>query len=129
MKTTYSEGYLRLYLNEGDELADVLRELLTTLHEKELRAYGRRILSAFAVKSGTSVQGTTIGTPFLLAPLSPQERKVLRLLASGNSNAEIARELVVSVNTVRTQIRSIYRKLNVDNRVEASAAARQLEML
>ncbi|MBO0792497.1 MAG: hypothetical protein J2P36_16330 [Ktedonobacteraceae bacterium] len=129
MTTTHSEGYLRLYLNEGDALADVLRELLPTLHEKELRAYGRRILGAFAVKSGALVQGTTTGTPFLLAPLSPQEQKVLRLLAAGNSNAEIACELVVSVNTVRTQIRSIYRKLNVDNRVEASAAARQLEML
>jgi DNA-binding NarL/FixJ family response regulator len=61
--------------------------------------------------------------------LSSQEQKVLRLLAAGNSNAEIARELVVSVNTIRTQVQSIYRKLNVNNRVEASAVARQLELV
>jgi LuxR family transcriptional regulator, maltose regulon positive regulatory protein len=61
--------------------------------------------------------------------LSQQEQKVLRLLAAGNSNAGIARELVVSVNTVRTQVQSIYRKLDVNNRVEASAMARQLELL
>jgi LuxR family maltose regulon positive regulatory protein len=73
--------------------------------------------------------GTTENGPFQLAPLSPQEQKVLRLLAAGNSNAGIARELVVSVNTVRTQIQSIYRKLNVNNRVEASAAAQQIETM
>jgi len=69
------------------------------------------------------------GATLLLEPLSSQEQKVLRLLAAGNSNAEIARELVVSVNTVRTQVQSIYRKLNVNNRVEASAVANQLELL
>jgi len=53
----------------------------------------------------------------------------LRLLAAGNSNAEIARELVVSVNTVRTQVQSIYRKLNVNNRVEASSVASQLDLI
>jgi LuxR family maltose regulon positive regulatory protein len=61
--------------------------------------------------------------------LSAQERKVLRLLAAGNSNAEIARELVVSVNTIRTQVQSIYRKLNVNNRVEASEVARRLSLV
>jgi LuxR family maltose regulon positive regulatory protein len=50
------------------------------------------------------------------------------LLAAGNSNAEIARKLVVSVNTVRTQVQSIYRKLNVGNRVEASVVAKEMEM-
>lgn len=129
MATTHSEGYLRLFLDEGEELADLLRELLPTLHEKELRTYGRRILSAFAVTSSPLAPGTTENGPFQLAPLSPQEQKVLRLLAAGNSNAGIARELVVSVNTVRTQIQSIYRKLNVNNRVEASAAAQQIETM
>jgi len=54
---------------------------------------------------------------------------VLRLLAAGNSNAEIARELIVSVNTVRSQLQSIYRKLNVNNRVAASSQANRLELL
>lgn len=62
-------------------------------------------------------------------PLSVQERRVLRLLAAGRSNPEIAQELVVSVNTVKTQTQSIYRKLNVNSRKEAREAARQLKLL
>ena len=65
----------------------------------------------------------------LVEPLSEQERRVLRLLAAGMSNPDIARELVVSVNTVKTQLQSIYRKLNVNSRAEARAAARRLNLL
>ena len=54
---------------------------------------------------------------------------MLRLLAAGRSNPEIAQELVVSVNTVKTQVQSIYRKLNVNSRWEAREAARQLKLL
>jgi LuxR family maltose regulon positive regulatory protein len=61
--------------------------------------------------------------------LSPQEMRVLRLLATGSSSPQIARELVVSVNTVRTQIQSIYRKLQVNNRVAACETARALNLL
>jgi LuxR family transcriptional regulator, maltose regulon positive regulatory protein len=129
LEATQSEGYLRLFLDEGEELADLLRELLPHLHEKVLLAYARRLLSAFTQENGAPARKTTPGVTLLLEPLSLQEQKVLRLLAAGNSNAEIARELVVSVNTVRTQVQSIYRKLNVNNRVEASAVANQLELL
>jgi LuxR family maltose regulon positive regulatory protein len=65
----------------------------------------------------------------LAEPLSIQEQRVLRLLVAGHSNPEIARELVVSVNTVKAQLQSIYRKLNVNNRVEASVMAQQLQLV
>ena len=65
----------------------------------------------------------------LSEPLSPQELRVLRLLVAGRSNPEIASALVVSVNTVKTHLQSMYRKLGVTNRVEASAAARNLHLL
>lgn len=65
----------------------------------------------------------------LSEPLSPQELRVLRLLVAGRSNPEIASALVVSVNTVKTHLQSMYRKLGVTNRVEASAAARSLHLL
>ncbi|MBO0779168.1 MAG: helix-turn-helix transcriptional regulator [Ktedonobacteraceae bacterium] len=48
--------------------------------------------------------------------LSPQERRVLTLLLTGCSNPEMAQILVVSINTVKTHVRSIYQKLNVKNR-------------
>ncbi len=129
LKTTQSESCLRLYLDEGEEMAGLLRGLLPQIREKMLLAYVRRLLNAFEKENGmpdTRNQPTTI---VLLEPLSSQEQKVLRLLSAGNSNAEIARELIVSVNTIRTQVQSIYRKLNVNNRVEASEVARRLELV
>jgi LuxR family maltose regulon positive regulatory protein len=56
--------------------------------------------------------------------LSPRERDVLRLLASDLSLREIARELFVSYNTIKTQTQSIYRKLLVSSRAEAVARSR-----
>ena len=61
-----------------------------------------------------------------LEPLSRQEQRVLRLLVAELSYPEIARELIVSVNTVKTQVNSIYRKLNVHNRREAQAIVQNL---
>lgn len=55
--------------------------------------------------------------------LSEREQAVLQALVTTASNADIAKELVVSVNTVKTQLRSIYRKLGVSNRDEAIAVA------
>jgi LuxR family maltose regulon positive regulatory protein len=56
--------------------------------------------------------------------LSPKEREVLRLLGSDLSLPEIARELFVSYNTIKTQTQSIYRKLLVSNRAEAVERSR-----
>jgi LuxR family maltose regulon positive regulatory protein len=60
--------------------------------------------------------------------LSQQELRVLRLLVAGLSNADIARELVVSTNTVKTHVKSIYRKLSVTSRDEAREVARELKL-
>jgi LuxR family maltose regulon positive regulatory protein len=61
--------------------------------------------------------------------LSAQEQRVLRLLASGRSRPEIAQELIVSVNTIKTQVNSIYRKLHVGSRKDACDMARYLHLL
>ena len=126
---THSENYMRLYLDQGEVMAERLRELLPQIAEKTVLTYARRILNAFDRGTGVSDLQAQVTGDVLLEPLSVQERKVLRLLAAGNSNAEIARELVVSVNTIRTQVQSIYRKLNVNNRVEASEVARRLGLV
>jgi LuxR family maltose regulon positive regulatory protein len=127
LNVTRNEGYLRLFLDEGEELASLLRTLLLHLREKAVLAQVRHLLQAFAQERG--IQESMSESALLPDPLSSQEQKVLRLLVAGNSNREIARELIVSVNTVRTQIQSIYRKLNVNNRVAASATANQLGLL
>jgi DNA-binding NarL/FixJ family response regulator len=56
--------------------------------------------------------------------LTEREGEILALLPTGMTNAEIAAHLFVSVNTVKTQLRALYSKLGVRNRVEASTAAR-----
>ena len=62
-------------------------------------------------------------------PLSVRELEVLRLMDTGLSNREIAEKLVVSLNTVKTQVQSIYSKLGVHNRDEALAVARALHLI
>jgi LuxR family maltose regulon positive regulatory protein len=62
-------------------------------------------------------------------PLSPQELKVLRLLVAGRTYAEMAQHLIVSPNTIKTQVSSIYSKLGVNRRAEAIAVAQQLHLL
>ena len=64
-----------------------------------------------------------------MEPLSQREQEVLQLIALGQTNQEIALQLVVSRGTVKAHTASIYRKLNVANRTEAVARARQLGFL
>jgi LuxR family transcriptional regulator, maltose regulon positive regulatory protein len=67
--------------------------------------------------------------PLVVEPLSPRETAVLRYLPTMMSNQEIASELFVSVNTVKTHLKAIYRKLDVADRREAVRRARTLELL
>jgi LuxR family maltose regulon positive regulatory protein len=115
----HNEGYMRLFLDEGRAMAELLHSVLPSIREKHLNAYARQILHAFAAG-----QPATPAASSAFDPLSPQEARVLELLARGYSNPQIARELVVSVNTVKAHLKNIYRKLGVGNRLEASVAAR-----
>ena len=65
----------------------------------------------------------------MLEPLSERELEVLQLLAVGQTYQEIAQTMVVSVNTVKSHLKSIYGKLEVHNRREAVARARALSLL
>ena len=64
-----------------------------------------------------------------IEPLSRQELRVLRLLIAGQTYAEMAETLIVSTNTIKTQVSSIYRKLGVSRRAEAIAASQRLQIL
>lgn len=65
----------------------------------------------------------------LASTLTEREREVLRLVADGLSNAQIAERMVVSTGTVKAHTHAIYRKLGTDNRVQAIARARELGIL
>jgi LuxR family maltose regulon positive regulatory protein len=62
-------------------------------------------------------------------PLSERELEVLRLLATGMSNPEIADELVVAVSTVRSHCKNIYGKLSVHKRWDAVQRAQELGLI
>jgi LuxR family maltose regulon positive regulatory protein len=131
-----AEGYQRLFLDEGEAMAALLRVVWREVKEEPLVTYVRTLLRAFvrelsdgAMRPHSNQMALPpLESAFLVEPLSPQERRVLRLLTVGLSNAEIARELVVSINTIKTQVQSIYRKLNVHSRQEARDAARHLHL-
>ncbi len=97
---------------------------------KGMNNYARALLASFSQRPGSeNLHPSSLSLHPLIEPLSPQEQRVLRLLAAGLSNPEIARELVVSTNTVKTQVKSIYRKLDVSNREQAAEMARELKLL
>jgi LuxR family maltose regulon positive regulatory protein len=114
------EGHRRVFLDEGEKMVTLLRIILPDRREEPMYSYLRDLVFAAAGSSSTTSAANQ---------LSPQEQRVLRLLASGRSRPEIARELVVSVNTIKTQVHSIYRKLQVTSRKEACDMARRLHLL
>jgi LuxR family transcriptional regulator, maltose regulon positive regulatory protein len=125
------EGYVRVFVDEGVPMAVLLHIGLSRWKGKTGADEVRRLLSVLETEqlaAGSPVLVTPHREP-PLQPLSGRERKVLQGLAAGLSNAEIATLHVVSINTIRTQTRSIYHKLNVKNRHEAVALASQWHLL
>jgi LuxR family maltose regulon positive regulatory protein len=87
-------------------------------------SYARRLLGAF----GKGEPGTPVRQD-LIDPLSERELDVLRLLGTDLDGPDIARQLVVSLNTVRTHTKNIYAKLGVNNRLAAVRRAGELDLL
>lgn len=122
-----SKGLRRLFLDTGPKMAALLQAVLPGLPHRSLSLYVSTLLHSFSPNLVLDQIQTESGV--LIEPLSQQELRVLRLLSAGLSNTEIARELVVSRNTIKTQVKSIYRKLNVNSRTEARILARNLNLL
>jgi LuxR family maltose regulon positive regulatory protein len=122
------EGHRRIFLDEGERMAALLRESLPEIRQKPLAAYARTLYYTLSQEQTQKADHTLQAPEILIEPLSDQERRVLRLLAAGLSNPEIAQELFISINTVKTHIKNIYSKLGVNSRKSARQAARQLGM-
>ncbi|GCE07746.1 LuxR family transcriptional regulator [Dictyobacter aurantiacus] len=114
------EENLRLFLDEGDALVPLLAALLPDLQDQPLHDFVARLLSA-AMPAQTSSD--------LLETLTPQETRVLHLLAAGFSNQQIAEELVITLVTAKKHVSNILGKLNVSSRTQALAQARKRGLL
>jgi LuxR family maltose regulon positive regulatory protein len=125
------EGYVRIFLDEGRPMQLMLAQWLAHAAPGSMRDYALRLLSHFGVGPEliTAAQEERPQAGSLVEPLSERELEVLHLIALGGTNQEIARQLVVAPGTVKAHTANIYRKLDVTNRTEAVARARQLGIL
>ncbi|MFN2219890.1 MAG: LuxR C-terminal-related transcriptional regulator, partial [Anaerolineae bacterium] len=119
------EGYMRVFLDEGKPIARLLKIATTQWQDRDLLAYTRKLLAAFA---DVAVPPAEAQAPEP-AILTERELEVLRLIAAGCSNQEIADELVIAIGTAKRHTANIFDKLDVRNRTEAVARARQLDLL
>jgi len=120
------EGYFRIFVDEGQPM-----EILLGAASKQgvaSKEYVRSLLAAFTRTNDKATAKPAVNHT-LLEPLSERERDVLRLLRTELSGPDIARELIVSLNTLRTHTKNIYDKLGVNNRRAAVRRSEELDLL
>ena len=113
------EGYVRVFIDAGEPIAQLLSQLAVSGFMPD---YVGRLLASFSSLFSGKMQS-------LPEPLSERELEVLRLIVAGLTNREIAEQLVVSLGTIKTHINHIYQKLDVRNRTQAVAQARNLNLV
>jgi LuxR family maltose regulon positive regulatory protein len=110
------EGYVRVFIDQGPALIPLLQRVA---HRISTQNYATQLLSAMPAPSAQP----------LIEPLSERELQVLRLVAVGMSNREIAEELFLATGTVKKHLSNIFGKLHAQNRTECVAQARELQLL
>jgi len=124
------EGYIRSFVDEGAPMEALLNQLRKPDRKNGPNPYLDTLLTAFQQESMVYAQaGEPTKVQPLPEPLSERELQVLQLLARGESNLEIAQELVIVVDTVKRHVSHIFSKLGVQNRVQAVRQARELGLL
>jgi LuxR family maltose regulon positive regulatory protein len=115
------EGFRRVFADLADPgVARALRSLATSA---EAAAHTTRLVDRFPWWSPVTTDVA------MVEPLSEREQLVVRYLPTELSHPEIASELVISINTLKTHVRNVYRKLGVNTRADAVREARRLRLL
>ncbi len=125
LETAMPGGYIRLFVDEGEPVEKMLRQLTSDVRDRpHVADYVNRLLSAFepVAREPKRPDG-------LIEPLTEREMEVLRYIAEGCSNPEIARRLYLSPNTLKAHAQNIFMKLNVHNRLQAVNRARELGLI
>jgi LuxR family maltose regulon positive regulatory protein len=121
-------GFIRIFIDEGEPMVRLLKQAASynvspDYTAKLLAACGETDLVELKIKHSSSP------TQSLIEPLSGRELDVLRLLATGMSNPEIADELIIAVSTVNSHCKSIYSKLGVHKRWDAVQRGKELDLI
>jgi LuxR family maltose regulon positive regulatory protein len=132
LEAAEAEGYVRIYLDEGEPMEQLL-SAYTEQPSARFKAYATRLLSDFSRQkrshSAEPVDPLSHPSSGLIEPLSEREMEILRLMAAGFNNQEIAERLVISLNTVKSHLKNIFGKLGVNSRMQAVARAREMGLL
>jgi len=119
-------GYVRVLADEGAAMGALLARLSATRPDQR---HGARRIDPGHLAALRRACGRAGAAPGLAEPLTDRELEVLRLIAAGQSNQHIARELVVALDTVKKHVTHVLSKLGADNRTEAAARGRQLGLI
>jgi LuxR family maltose regulon positive regulatory protein len=127
-------GFIRIFVDEGPPMARLLYEILSraeTLSHGIAADYARRLLGTFPIvePEQTGPSKTQATKSELVEPLTERELEVLKLIAEGLTNLEIATSLFLSLHTVKVHTRNIYGKLGVHSRTQAVARSQELGLL
>ena len=128
-----SGGFVRMLIDEGEPMLQLLRQAATRGIAPE---YTSKLVASFEQPARAALSSTSSDPPQqppglqpLVEPLSERELEVLRLLATGLSNPEIAQRLYIATSTVRSHLKNVYGKLNVHKRWDAVHRAEELGLL
>ena len=117
LRLAAAEGYTRIFLDEGKALLDLL---------PWARHCAPELVDSLLSMSSPGSGATPAPLGQSREPLSAQEVRVLRLIAAGKSNQEIAGELVISLGTAKWHVHNLLQKLGVTSRGQAMVQAREL---
>ncbi|NTU65800.1 MAG: response regulator transcription factor, partial [Chloroflexi bacterium] len=129
LSLTQAEDYVRTFVDQGEPMKALLRQAAAKGIAPD---YVAKLLSAFEPTADERPVSSVspIGTPTsLVEPLSERELEVLRLMAAGLSNHEIADKLIISVGTVKSHVHSVLGKLDARDRTQAVLKAQELKLL
>jgi LuxR family maltose regulon positive regulatory protein len=125
----HPEGYVRPFSECGEPMRELLLHIAERSDADEVTRYAAQLLAAFAPPRPKASTANILPSSPLIEPLTARERDVLGLLAQGLTNAEIGRQLVISLPTVKSHTRNLYGKLGVHNRRSAVVRAQELGLL
>jgi LuxR family maltose regulon positive regulatory protein len=133
------EGYVRLFVDAGAPMAALLAQVAGS--KAPVAGYAAMLLSHFGLaippaqvpdfglEGASPIANPKAQIQNLVEPLSARELEILRLIAAGSSNQEIADRLVVALSTIKKHVNNLYGKLDVQSRTQALVRAQELDLL